>query len=107
IPSVSAGTAPLWEHCRRSLEHAAKLGPHGVPLIGSGDWNDGMNRVGVEGRGESVWLGWFLCMTLESFARVIARRDPAVAIAWRERAAAIAESIEQSCWDGEWYLRGF
>src|SRR5262249_23462899 len=63
VPTVSTYAAPLWEHCRRSFERASRVGIHDLPLIGNGDWNDGMNRVGVEGRGESVWLAWFLCAT--------------------------------------------
>src|SRR5262249_57877156 len=70
-PAVSQQTAPLWRHCQRALEYAARFGSHGLPLFGSGDWNDGMNRVGVEGRGESVWLGWFFCATLEAFAQAV------------------------------------
>ena len=66
-----------------------------------------MNRVGVEGRGESIWLGWFLCTALKSFADLMEHRQPAIAAAWRERAAGLAKSVERSGWDGEWYLRGF
>jgi cyclic beta-1,2-glucan synthetase len=85
------------------------LGNHGLPLFGSGDWNDGMNRVGVEGRGESVWMGWFLCDVLKSFAQLgeSIEAAPADVAAWRRRATELAVSVEQSCWDGEWYLRGF
>ncbi len=68
-PTAEAYT--LYEHCRRALEKGTTAGAHGLPLMGSGDWNDGMNRVGIEGRGESVWLGWFLCATLTRFARVV------------------------------------
>ena len=109
VPAISAHTAPLWEHCRRALEHGSRFGAHGLPLFGSGDWNDGMNRVGIEGRGESVWLGWFLCAVLESFSQVMEKRKPAAG-AGREVARAggsVANAIEQSSWDGEWYLRGF
>src|SRR5262249_35192032 len=67
-PAVSGERADLYEHCARAIDHALTAGPHGLPLIGSGDWNDGMNRVGVEGRGESVWLGWFLGRVLRGFA---------------------------------------
>ena len=76
VPAVSAQAAPLWEHCRRAIEHGSRFGSHGLPLFGTGDWNDGMNRVGIEGRGESVWLGWFLCAVLESFSRVMEKRKP-------------------------------
>ena len=87
LPTVSPQTAPLWEHCRRALDRGWQLGPHGLPLIGNGDWNDGMNLVGAEGRGESVWLGWFLCTVLEVVRAVdgdSARRTRR----WREVAAA-------------------
>jgi cyclic beta-1,2-glucan synthetase len=107
IPPVSATTAPLWEHCVRAIEHAWQLGPHNIPLIGSGDWNDGLNRVGAEGRGESVWLGWFLLTVLRSCAVLADKRDPERASVWRKRAESLARAIEQSCWDGEWYLRAF
>jgi cyclic beta-1,2-glucan synthetase len=107
IPAVSEQSAPLWEHCRRALDKAGQPGPHGLPLFGNGDWNDGMNRVGIAGRGESVWLGWFLCTVLKAFAELLDHRQPAIAAAWRERAVSVAKSVERSCWDGEWYLRGF
>jgi cyclic beta-1,2-glucan synthetase len=107
IPAVSSESEPLWEHCRRALDKAWQLGPHDLPLFGNGDWNDGMNRVGVEGRGESAWMGWFLSTALKSFAEVVEQRRPAIAAVWRERAAALAKSMERSCWDGEWYVRGF
>jgi len=109
IPNVSAQTAPLLEHCRLAIERASQFGLHDLPLFGSGDWNDGMNRVGIEGRGESVWLGWFLITVLEAFAGVMEKRDSgrATAAAWRNRAAALGRSIDRSCWDGDWYLRGF
>jgi cyclic beta-1,2-glucan synthetase len=83
-------------------------GKHNLPLISGGDWNDGMNRVGIEGRGESIWLGWFLYSTLNHFADLCERRgqeEPAAD--YRQRASDLAQSIEQSAWDGEWYLRAF
>jgi cyclic beta-1,2-glucan synthetase len=79
VPSSSAHTASLREHCRRAVERAWRLGSHGLPLIGSGDWNDGMNRVGIEGRGESVWLAWFICAVVDSLAPWIEDTAPA----WR------------------------
>ena len=84
-PSVSPEIAPLWEHCRRALDKAWQLGAHELPLFGNGDWNDGMNRVGIEGRGESAWLGWFLCAVLKSFAELIEHRESAIAEAARAR----------------------
>jgi len=107
LPAVSATGASLWEHCVRAIEHAGKLGAHGIPLIGTGDWNDGFNHVGGEGRGESVWLGWFLIGVLRSFAALADRRDSTHAAIWRQRADDLASATEHSCWDGEWYLRAF
>jgi cyclic beta-1,2-glucan synthetase len=107
VPDISSDVATLWEHCRRALDKAGELGAHELPLFGNGDWNDGLNRVGVEGRGESTWLAWFLCTVLKSFADLTEGRQPAIAAAWRKRAAALAASMESSAWDGEWYLRGF
>lgn len=107
VPAVSTHTEPLWEHCRRAIEHAWKLGSHGLPLIGTGDWNDGMNLVGVEGRGESVWLAWFLCSVVDSFAPLMERRNRSAAADWRKRATALKAAVEASSWDGDWYLRGF
>jgi cyclic beta-1,2-glucan synthetase len=110
IPVASQITDPLWVHCVRAIDHAtARLGSHGLPLIGSGDWNDGLNRVGSEGRGESVWLGWFLCTVLHDFAFIMERRESGSALPakWREWATQVSKSTEESSWDGEWYLRGF
>jgi cyclic beta-1,2-glucan synthetase len=98
----------LYEHCRRALEKGTTAGPHGLPLIGSGDWNDGLNRVGSEGKGESVWLGWFLCATLNRFADLCDRKgDAKQAAAYRQRADELRTVIEANAWDGEWYLRAF
>jgi cyclic beta-1,2-glucan synthetase len=98
----------LYEHCLRAIEKGATSGPHGIPLIGGGDWNDGMNRVGIEGRGESIWLGWFLIRTLNDFAEIAARRERLEqAKLFRERAEEIAKALEANGWDGEWYLRAY
>jgi len=113
IPQVTQETAPLWEHCCRALDRAWQTGAHGLPLMGNGDWNDGMNHVGAEGKGESVWLAWFLGAVLHSFADVTQQYGSDFESAgqrqqvWRERAALLAGSAEQSAWDGEWYLRAF
>jgi cyclic beta-1,2-glucan synthetase len=113
MPTVSSEAAPVWEHCRRALDHGWRMGPHDLPLIGNGDWNDGMNLVGVGGKGESVWLAWFLCATLEAFAETMessdAHRDQSRSLAadWRRKAATLKERIEQVAWDGDWYLRAF
>ncbi|MEP7296560.1 MAG: glycosyl hydrolase family 65 protein, partial [Burkholderiales bacterium] len=80
----------------------------GLPLMGTGDWNDGMNRVGAEGRGESVWLGWFLCQLVEDFAPIaIARGEPARAAAWREAALGWRNALLGTAWDGQWFKRAF
>ncbi len=107
IPSISARSASLSEHCLLALDQMETKGPHGLPLIGTGDWNDGMNHVGPEGRGESVWLGWFFCTTASLYAGVIESRDQKLAAGLRERARQLGSTIERTCWDGEWYLRAF
>ena len=96
----------LYEHCRRSLAKGATSGSHGLPLMGGGDWNDGMNRVGMDGRGESVWLGWFLYATLKNFVPLVTlmKDDPAP---YLQRAETLSEALEARAWDGEWYLRAF
>ncbi|HEM46472.1 MAG TPA: hypothetical protein ENO23_05430, partial [Alphaproteobacteria bacterium] len=107
-PTESEDRATLFEHCARALDRSLALGSHGLPLMGAGDWNDGMNRVGHEGRGESVWLGWFLLVNLRDFARIADRRGEAErAAAWRSTAASVATSLEAEAWDGEWYKRAF
>jgi cyclic beta-1,2-glucan synthetase len=108
LPVVTDEHASIYEHCLRALRRACTTGPHGLPLIGTGDWNDGMNRVGIEGRGESVWLAWFLITTLRAFADHAAERDDsAVADDMRTRAAAYAAAVEEHGWDGAWYRRAF
>jgi len=107
LPLVT-GMAPLYEHCTRALRRACTAGTHGLPLIGTGDWNDGMNRVGAAGRGESVWLGWFLVAALRSFAEVARTRGDDATAAWcRTRADAYAAAVEAHGWDGEWYRRAY
>jgi cyclic beta-1,2-glucan synthetase len=101
-------TGSLYDHCLRALEKAGGLGPHGLPLFGGGDWNDGMNRVGVRGRGESIWLGWFLCATLTRFAPLCeTMHEPERAAELRQRVAALRAALEASGWDGRWYRRGY
>ena len=108
LPGTSSESASVYEHCLRALNKACTTGAHGLPLIGTGDWNDGMNRVGIAGRGESVWLAWFLITTLRSFAgQVEARGDSATAQELRERAAGYAAAVEQHGWDGAWYRRAY
>jgi cyclic beta-1,2-glucan synthetase len=108
LPTVSDEHGSVYEHCLRALRRACTKGEHGLPLIGSGDWNDGMNRVGVEGRGESVWLAWFLATTLRAFAvHAQAQHDDQVAADFRDRADAYVAAIEAHGWDGEWYRRAY
>jgi cyclic beta-1,2-glucan synthetase len=106
-PDVSVETASLFEHCARGLDLAIALtGANGMPLIGTGDWNDGMNRVGEKGQGTSVWLGWLLSATLDRMAPLADARDPVRAAHWRAHAADLRAAIEAEGWDGEWYRRG-
>ena len=107
-PASSEDSATFFEHCARGLDASLALGAHGLPLIGTGDWNDGMNRVGEHGRGESVWLGWFLYATLIAFAPVASARNQRTRAAqWLAHAAALRQSLEREAWDGAWYRRGY
>jgi cyclic beta-1,2-glucan synthetase len=107
-PTVSQDTATLFEHCAVALDASLAVGRHGLPLIGTGDWNDGMNRVGEKGEGESVWLGWFLHAALMAFAPLaLARNETRRAETWTAHAGALAAAIEREAWDGEWYRRGY
>ena len=105
-PRTSAESALLFEHCVRAIDKGLTAGAHGLPLIGSGDWNDGMNRVGHLGRGESVWLGWFVYTVLERFIPLCRTRDPARAARYTGEASRLAAMLDQA-WDGEWYRRGY
>ncbi len=108
MPKVSAESGSIYDHCVRALRRACTKGVHGLPLIGSGDWNDGMNRVGIEGKGESVWLAWFLITTLRKFAAHAAKRgDTVMRDEVLAEADAYAEAVERSAWDGEWYRRAY
>jgi cyclic beta-1,2-glucan synthetase len=107
-PTQSEERATLYEHCARALDRSLGAGSHGLPLMGAGDWNDGMNRVGREGLGESVWLGWFLHVNLSEFIRIAERRSEAErAVRWRQHAASLQAALEREAWDGEWYRRAF
>jgi cyclic beta-1,2-glucan synthetase len=107
-PGVATEQGTVFEHCARALDRSLAVGTHGLPLMGTGDWNDGMNRVGSEGRGESVWLGWFLHATLWEFARwADARGEHARADTWRNHVRALKASLEQHAWDGDWYRRAY
>jgi cyclic beta-1,2-glucan synthetase len=107
-PAITANTASLFEHCVLALDSSLAIGSHGLPLFGTGDWNDGMNRVGAAGRGESVWLGWFLHSTLLRFAAIADQRsESAKAVLWRKHAFTVQQAIEREAWDGDWYRRGY
>jgi cyclic beta-1,2-glucan synthetase len=108
LPVVTDEHADIYEHCRRALRRAATAGPHGLPLIGTGDWNDGMSLVGAEGKGESIWLGWFLVTTLRDFAIYAdARGDTGESLWMRATANAYQMAIETHGWDGDWYRRAY
>ena len=107
-PAVSPQAGTLFEHCARALDRSLPVGAHGLPLMGSGDWNDGMNRVGHLGKGESVWLAWFLYTTLRQFATLAdSRGDTERATRWRSHAAALQAAAESQAWDGAWYRRAY
>ncbi|MEJ7813281.1 MAG: glucoamylase family protein [Gemmatimonadaceae bacterium] len=108
LPQPAAEGGTLYEHCARALRRACTEGAHGLPLIGIGDWNDGMSRVGIEGRGESVWLAWFLAATLRDFAaHAEARGEIVQAEEWRSRASAYGAAVDAGAWDGAWYRRAY
>lgn len=105
-PATADECASLFEHCARGLDQSLVLtGEHGLPLIGTGDWNDGMNRVGQDGKGESVWLGWLLLHAIALFAPLADSRDADRARRWRDHAEALRQSLEREAWDGAWYRR--
>jgi cellobiose phosphorylase len=106
-PSVSDQRVSVYEHCARALDTSVTRGAHGLPLIGTGDWNDGMNAVGEQGRGESSWLGWFLLSAIDAFAPFAqARGDIERAQRWRDYADDLRAALERA-WDGQWYRRGY
>ncbi len=106
-PVVSAEDGTVFEHCVRAIERGLTVGSHGLPLFGSGDWNDGMNRVGMKGQGESTWLGFFLHSVLTSFAPICdSRGDRARGDRYRAEAQRLAGALDRA-WDGEWYRRGY
>jgi len=106
-PRVSDEQGTLFEHCARALDHSLTAGTHGLPLMGTGDWNDGMNEVGAEGKGESVWLGWFLHAVLSGWATLAdARGEGKRAERWRHHVSALKPSLEEA-WDGDWYRRAY
>ncbi len=107
-PQQSSRVGSIYEHCAVALDASLGVGAHGLPLFGGGDWNDGMNAVGAQGRGESVWLGWFLCATLAAFTKIAAaRQDQERATRWLRHSSELQASLEGSGWDGDWYRRGY
>ena len=107
-PRISENRATLFEHCARALDLRLSVGAHGLPLMGTGDWNDGMNRVGQDGKGESVWLGWFLHTVLWEFGKIAdARGQGKRAEVWRLHVSALKAALEREGWDGEWYRRAY
>lgn len=107
-PGVAAERGTLFEHCARALDQSLRVGAHGLPLMGTGDWNDGMNRVGAEGKGESVWLAWFLHSNLTAWVPIAAARGEAKrAETWASHARALGEAVERDAWDGRWYRRAY
>ena len=108
LPSVSEQTGTVYEHCMRALKHGYRLGSHGLPLMGTGDWNDGMNKVGARGKGESVWNAWFFATVLNAFAELAERPDRIDDANWcLERAEQLRVAVEANAWDGDWYLRAY
>src|SRR5208337_989078 len=107
-PTRSDESATIYQHCVRAIVHGLRFGTHGLPLIGSGDWNDSMNLVGRHGKGESVWLAFFLCYVLQEFAKV-ARLcgDSSFAARCETEAMQLRQRIEQNAWDGKWYRRAY
>ncbi|MEO6227553.1 MAG: glycosyl transferase family 36 [Thermomonas sp.] len=107
-PSTSGIDASLYEHGALAIDVSLTLGAHDLPLFGTGDWNDGMNRVGEQGKGESTWLGWFLVATIDAFVpHALARGDDARVKCWQACAAKVRKALDSAGWDGAWYLRGY
>jgi cyclic beta-1,2-glucan synthetase len=108
-PKVTFERATLFEHCRRAVTRGLTSGPHGLPLMGTGDWNDGMNLVGAAGKGESVWLAWFLADVLDRMAEMADLVGPVgppeMGQTYREEQKTLLQRVERTAWDGQWYLR--
>ncbi|MEO8245174.1 MAG: hypothetical protein ABI832_23075, partial [bacterium] len=107
-PTTSTRTASLFDHCALALDKSLATGEHGLPLMGTGDWNDGMGAVGQGGQGESVWLGWFLYAALDAFDGIAeTRQDMQRAANWRQSGASLKAALDREAWDGDWYRRAF
>ena len=108
LPAVSEQTGTVYEHCIRALKHGYRLGSHALPLMGTGDWNDGMNKAGAQGKGERVCIGWFFVTVLNGFADLAERRSQADDANWcRDRAEQLRVALEANAWDGAWYRRAY
>ncbi len=108
LPEVTEEKAPLYEHCLKAIENGFHYGAHSLPLMGIGDWNDGMNKVGAGGQGESVWDAWFQIVVLRRFADIAERRgEPDRATDYRQRADRLRAAVEDNAWDGAWYRRAY
>lgn len=106
-PEISQSFATVYEHCKKAIDRTS-FGEHGLPLMGGGDWNDGMNEVGIEGKGESVWLAWFFYTVLGDFIPLCRKEDDeAYGRELEQKRESLLQSIEEHTWDGEWYLRAF
>jgi cyclic beta-1,2-glucan synthetase len=108
LPNVSEQKTTLYDHCKKAIQHGFRFGSHGLPFIGSGDWNDGMNMIGKNGKGESVWLAFFLYNVLTDFAAITnSQKDIDFENECKENAAQLKNNIQKNAWDGNWYLRAF
>ncbi len=108
LPILSDDRATVYDHCKRAIENALRFGSHGLPLMGSGDWNDGMNMVGIHGKGESIWLAFFLYDVLNRFTKVASLQgDLEFVTTCKKQAAQLVENINTHAWDGEWYKRAY
>ncbi|MBC7601974.1 MAG: hypothetical protein H7255_04845, partial [Ramlibacter sp.] len=108
VPSQSGEYATLYEHAARTIDRSLATGPHGLPLMGTGDWNDGMNRVGNAGRGESVWLAWILCAVVQKFSPIArGRKENERAQRWEDARKGWVVALHADGWDGEWFRRAF
>ncbi len=107
-PAISEESAPVFEHCARALDRSLAVGKHGLPLMGGGDWNDGMNRVGHGGKGESVWLGWFLYTAIAAFVPHVEERKQRLRVnRYRKHLDNLRKALEEKAWDGDWYRRAY
>jgi cyclic beta-1,2-glucan synthetase len=108
LPGISVEKVSMYQHAVRAIQNGLKFGIHGLPLMGSGDWNDGMNMVGKDGKGESVWLAFFLYAVLKHFSPIAAQYgDHTFAALCDTESLKLQQQIEANAWDGEWYRRAY